>query len=645
MPGKKQTLAAYGTWKSPIDSKLIAGKTLRLGQPRLFDETIYWVESRPLEKGRSVLVKCARGGKPVDVTPAPFSAQTYVNGYGGGVYTVYEDRVWFVEKSDRAIYEITSREEPKKIFQQDGMQFADLRYDPQRKRIICIGEHDDNQRKEPENFLAAIDIQTGNLAVLHSGYDFYSSPRVNKNNDKLAWLAWDHPNMPWDGTDLLLADIDETGELVETRRVAGGKDEAIFQPEWLNAEELVYVSDRSNWWNLYRWNGTDSEALTNLSAEFGLPHWVFGMSVYGFIDESTIACAWTADGVWHAGTVNLANKELRKFDLPYNNIEHLHANEHGIAMLAGSAANPNSIVGVDAETKKPQVVRSAAAVKIDAGYISPAQAVAFPTGIDDTAYGLYYAPQNPEFAGHENELPPLLVKCHGGPTSATSGTLDLKIQYWTSRGFAVLDVNYRGSTGYGRDYRRKLYGQWGVFDVEDCINGAKFLAGQGLADPERMLISGSSAGGYTVLCALTFHDVFAAGASYYGIGELKSAMMDTEKFESRYGESLIGPPHDAADLWRARSPLYSAEKLSRPVIFFQGMEDEIVLPDQAERMVSAMRNNGIAVAYIAFPGEGHGFRQGDTIQRAIDSELYFYGKILGFEPAGELPEVCIENLS
>ncbi len=630
MPADIRTPLPFGSWPSPITAALVAGKSLRLGQPQLHRGAVYWTETRPDEKGRTVLVRFTPDSECTDIVPAPFSVQSRVHEYGGGAFAVHDDFTWFVNRQDQCIHVIHDGVACR-LTESSTRCFADLQYDAHRHRLLAVCEDHDAALPEARTTLVAISCTDGAVTTLREGCDFYSSPRLSPGGGKLAWLEWNHPDMPWDATRLLIANLDDDGAPVNARCIAGGAGESVVQPLWRNDEEILFASDRSDWWNLYAWRNGTARALHAADAEFALPHWVFGMRSYGLRNQDTIVCACTRNGTWHVAELDIDSGDVRELDLPYTQVEHLHAADGSVVLHAASAERPACIALLDGDGVRE--LRRAADVTFDAGFLAAPEAVSFATGDDDIAHGLYYAPAHPHVRGTDGDAPPLLVKVHGGPTSATSSALDLKIRYWTSRGFAVLDVNYRGSTGYGRRYREKLHGEWGVADVADCINGARALAARGLADPDRLLISGSSAGGYTVLAALTFHDVFAAGASYYGIGDLASAMRDTEKFESRYGDRLIGPLPEAEATWRARSPLLHAERLTRPVIFFQGLDDRVVPPDQSERMFEAARANGAVTAYLPFPGEGHGFRQAQTIEAALDAEYAFYRGVLGLSPA------------
>lgn len=624
-----QRVLPYGRWPSPISAALVAGKSRRLGQPQLHRGAIFWTETRPEEKGRTALVRWTAGDGCKDIVPAPYSVQSRVHEYGGGAFTMHDGTCWFVNKQDQCIH-VVKDGSMRKLTAESSRCFADLVHDPVRNRLLAISE--DHAFGEPRTTLVAIDCTDGAITTLREGRDFYSSPRLSPDANKLAWLEWNHPDMPWDAAQLMIADVTTSGDIGNTKVIAGGNGSSAAQPVWRNDEEVLFAWDRSDWWNLHAWRDGNVRVLHPLDAEFALPHWVFGMQSFGLRDADTIVCAYTRDGTWRVAELDLEHGNFKDIRLPFTQIEHLQAADGGVVLQAASAQQAASIVLLDDKNKAHELCR-AASFNLDADFLPKPEAIAFKTGDDDIAYGLYYAPANPEFRGERETAPPLLVKVHGGPTAATSSALDMKLRFWTSRGFAVLDVNYRGSTGYGRGYREKLYGQWGIADVEDCVFGARELAKRGLADPERLLISGSSAGGFTVLAALTFHDVFAGGASYYGIGDLASAMRDTAKFESRYGDKLVGPLPECEAEWRARSPLFHAEQLTRPVIFFQGLDDRIVPPDQSERMFEAARANGVETAYLPFPGEGHGFRQAETIEAALNAEYAFYCRVLDI-PSG-----------
>ena len=638
----ERRVAAYGSWGSPISSDLIVRGVVGLSQVTTDDAAVYWMESRPGEDGRNVIVRRTADGSMEDVTPRPFNARTRVHEYGGGDFAVHDDTVYFSNFADQRVYRCPPGGEPQPLTRETGRRFADMVVDRSRNRLIAVRE--DHAGSDPVNEIVGVDLEDGEETVLVTGNDFYSSPRLSPDGSRLVWLTWNHPNMPWDGTELVVCDVDAEGRPENVGRVAGGPDESIFQPEWSPDGTLHFVSDRTGWWNLYRRRAGNVEPLCEKEAEFGAPQWIFGMSTYAFLSPGRIVCSYTGSGASHLGLLDTENGHLEPIETPYSSIAFVRADAADVVFRGSSPTEPACIVRLDLSTGRHEVLRRSGEVEIDAGYLSVPEPVEFPTENGRTAYAFFYAPKNREYAAPEGELPPLLVMSHGGPTSAASTALDLDIQYWTSRGIAVLDVNYGGSTGYGRAYRRRLDGAWGVVDVEDCANGAVDLAERGLVDGGRLMITGGSAGGYTTLCALAFTDTFAAGASHFGVSDVEELAKETHKFESRYLERLIGPYPERADLYRERSPIHHAEKLSCPVIFFQGLEDEVVPKEQAETMFAALREKGRPVAYVPFEGEQHGFRRAENIMRALDGELYFYSRIFGFDLAEPVEPVPIENL-
>ena len=641
----EKKVSPYGSWRSPITSDLIVAGTVRLGQIELDGEDVYWIEGRPAEKGRNVIVRRSADGATEDVNPQPFNARTLVNEYGGGSFTVSNGEVFFSNFSDQRLVRVAAGSEPTAISPESKFRFADGFIDRQRNRMVCVREDHSEAGREAATTLVAVDLANGEQTILAEGSDFYSSPRLSADGNQLAWLAWNHPNMPWDGSELWLADVLGDGSLTNKRLIAGGSAESIFQPEWSPGGELYFVSDRSNWWNLYRWRGGKVEAVCAMDAEFGLPQWVFGMATYGFVSAEQIVCAYVQNGFSRLALVSVESGAIETIPTPYTQIEGVRCAAGKAVFFAGSPGEASAIVRFDPATRQFETLRRSSELAIDSAYVSSPQAIEYPTERGLTAHGFFYPPQNKDFAAPVNERPPLLVMIHGGPTSAASPTLKLGIQFWTSRGIAVLDVNYGGSTGYGRAYRERLKSNWGVVDVDDCVNGARFLAKQGLVDGDRLAITGGSAGGYTVLCALAFRDVFKAGASHYGVSDLAALEIDTHKFESRYTHSLVAPYPAGAELYRQRSPIHHTDKLNAPVIFFQGLEDKVVPPNQSEMMVEALRRKNLPVAYVTFEGEQHGFRQAANIKRALDGELYFYSRIFGFELAEAVEPVPIENLS
>jgi dipeptidyl aminopeptidase/acylaminoacyl peptidase len=632
--------ASYGSWRSPITSDLIVADAIALSEVWLDDDDVYWLEGRPKEAGRYVLARRDAQGRTIDVTPAPFNVRTRVHESGGGAYTVHDGVAYFSHFQDQRLYRQRPGSTPEPISPlppdpADGettLRYADGVIDAGRQRWIGVREDHLVKGREAVNALVSLDLKGAELArILVEGADFYSSPRLSPDGNHLAWLNWNHPNMPWMGTELWIADVSAAGGLTGQRRIAGGPTESLFQPEWSPDGTLTYVSDRSGWWNLYCLEDNQSVALCPMAAEFGQPQWVFGLSTYAFVSAEELVCTYTQNGLDHLALFHIPTRRLTPIDLPYTHYSYLRARGNQVAFQAGSAAEPASIVLLDLATRTTRVLARATSVASNPQlnrYLSRPQPIEFPTEGGKTAHGLYYPPFNPDYTCPAGEKPPLVVKCHGGPTGAASSLLDLRIQFWTSRGIAVLAVNYGGSTGYGREYRERLHLAWGVVDVDDCVNGARYLASQGLADAERSVITGGSAGGYTTLAALALRDYFKGGGSHYGVSDLEALFHDTHKFESRYAEDLIGPYPAAKEMYQRRSPIFHVDRLTKPVIFFQGDEDRVVPPNQAERMVEALRRKGIPVGYLLFTGEQHGFRKAENIKRALDAELYFYAVLV-----------------
>ncbi len=638
-------VAPYGSWKSPITSEMIVAETVGLGQIAIDGEDIYWIETRPMEGGRYVIMHWSPGGQATDVTPSPFNARTLVHEYGGGSFVIANGAIYFSNFSDQCLYHQTPGSQPQPITPEVNLRYADGVIDRRRGRMICVREDHTNTRGEVVNTLVSINLNGSDGGqVLVSGNDFYSSPKLSPDGSHLSWLTWNHPNMPWTRTELWVGEIMKDGSISQTEQVAGGADESIFQPEYSPDGTLYFVSDRTGWWNLYRWCDGRIETLCKMEADFGVPQWLFGMSTYAFESASRIICCYSQQGIWHLASLNTQIGELEVIKTPYTSIAFVQASSGQAVFLGGSPTEFNSVIQLDLSTRKPKVLRCSSKTTIDTDYLSIPQTIDFPTEQGLTAHAFSYSPKNRDYVAPPSERSPLLVMSHGGPTGATSSTLNLMIQYWTSRGIAVVDVNYGGSTGYGRAYRQRLQGQWGIVDLDDCVNSARYLVERGEVNPSRLAIRGGSAGGYTTLCALTFRNIFKAGASYFGLSDLEIFVKDTHKFESYYLDWLIGSYAEHRDLYRERSPINSIERLSCPVIFFQGLDDKIVPPNQAEMMFEALREKGLPVAYLPFEGEQHGFRCAQNIKRALDSELYFYSKIFGFDLADPIEPVPIENL-
>jgi dipeptidyl aminopeptidase/acylaminoacyl peptidase len=621
------SIAPCGSWKTPITSDLIVAQSIVLSEIRLDGGKAYWLERRPHEAGRSVVVSDR------DLLPPRFDVRTRAHEYGGGAWTVSDGALYFADDGDQRLYRLKrGAAEPEPLTPEGPFRYADGVIDARHRLWIGVCEDHSASGHEPANKLVAIDLRQPRSGwVLAEGHDFYSSPKISPDGTWLAYLAWDHPRMPWVGTTLYVMLLDAAGTPAsEPVKIAGGADESIFQPEWSpDGRALFFVSDRTGWWNLYRsaWPSRNIEAVLPMDAEFGQPQWVFGMSTYAFAGAGRLVCSFASKGLSQLGVIDLALGKLTSIDLPYSEFSSVRAEGDRVVFRAGSPSIPASFVHLNLTTGKTEVLKKSTALADDpnlARYFTGVESVEFPTEGNRTAFGLFYPAFNPDYQPPEGDRPPLVVTCHGGPTSAASSILDLRIQYWTSRGISVLDVNYGGSTGFGRAYRLRLDGNWGIVDVDDCVNGARHVATQGRVDGSRSVITGGSAGGYTTLAALTSRDYFRGGASHFGVSDLAALARDTHKFESRYLDSLVGPYPEREDLYRERSPIFQAERLSVPVIFFQGEEDRVVPPSQAETMVEKLRLKGLPVGYFLFSAEQHGFRKAENIKRALDAELYFF---------------------
>jgi dipeptidyl aminopeptidase/acylaminoacyl peptidase len=638
------SIAPYGSWKSPITADVVAAGEVGLEQVRLDGGDVYWIERRPQEGGRKVIVRRSPDGRVTDMTPVGFNARTRVHEYGGGDYAVSDGTIVFSNFVDQRLYLQRPGAEPRPLASAADIRYADGVIDWRKNLFFCVRE-DHSGHGEAINTVVSIDLKAENAGkILVSGNDFYSSPRLGPDGSRLAWLTWNHPNMPWDGTELWVGKLSDDGSIDEAVRVSGGINESIFQPEWSPDGTLYFVSDRSGWWNIYRWRDQMIEPVCPLDAEFGQPQWVFASALYGFASERRIVCSYTKKGRDYVATLDTLTRALADMELPFTAISQVRAAGDRVVFIGASSTEPTSIVSLNLATKKLEVLRRSRETAVDAGYLADPRAMEFPTEDGLTAHANFYPPRNRDYTAPANEKPPLLVMSHGGPTSSTSASLRYAIQYWTSRGIAVLDVDYGGSSGYGRAYRERLKGQWGIVDVDDCVNGARYLVDSGEVDRNRLAIRGGSAGGYTTLCALTFRNTFKAGASHYGISDLEALAKDTHKFESRYLDGLIGPYPERRDLYVERSPIHFTDRLSCPMILFQGLEDKVVPPNQAAKMVEAVRAKKVPVAYLTFEGEQHGFRRAENIKRVLEAELYFYSKVFGFELTDPIEPVKIENL-
>jgi dipeptidyl aminopeptidase/acylaminoacyl peptidase len=627
----------FGSWPSPLSPEHLAQAALRLSSPTLADDgSVYWLEGRPAEGGRTVLVRRQADGTIADVTPPPFNVRSRVHEYGGGAHAISGGpsgpEVFFVDFGDQAIYRQRPGDPPVPLASPPDWRFGDLVVDPARPRLLAVGERQ-RPGQEPENAVVAIDRRSGALEVLVHGADFYASPTPSADGARLAWLSWSHPHMPWDAAALQVAELDAGGRPGHPRHVAGDAQGSAQQPVFGPDGALWFLYEGNGFSNLWRQGERGPEPVTELEAELGLPLWQLGVSTWGFVDAGTVLLSAVKMGSAQLCTCDIAQRKVVPIPSEITAVSHLSVRQGRAALLAGFADRPAAVLELDPRSGTFTRLRQAFDSPLPASFISRPELISFPTSAQDTAHGFFYAPSNPEVRPPTGDRPPLLVLVHGGPTAASTPAFSAAVQFWTTRGFAVLDVNYRGSSGYGRRYRDRLNGNWGVFDVDDCVAGVRALAAAGRVDPRKVAIRGGSAGGFTVLAALIGTDCFGAGASHYGVSDLVALARDTHKFESHYCEGLVAPFHEQPEVYRERSPITHADRLRTPVIFFQGLDDRVVPPDQTERLVEALRSKGLPTEYHAFAGEQHGFRRAETLRRVLEAELAFYGRVFGFQPA------------
>ena len=639
-------IAPYGAWKSEITADLIVAGAIGYSDVHVVANNIYWIESRPAERGRRVLCR-KRGDNPTEqLTPDGFNVRTRVHEYGGFSYLVQGDTIFFQNFADQLLYRHEPGSAPAPI-STTGIFYGDLRFDPTRNTIVGIQEDHAVSDIEAINTLVSLNPNGPNAdggATIVSGTDFVSNGRVSPDGKRFAWLQWNHPNMPWDAAELWVAELDDRGVIHNPEHIAGGNGSSVFQPEWTPGGDLIYVDDKTGWWNFYRYRHGAIEHVLDMEVEFGRPLWVVGMSAYAVIDDTRVICAYTKDGAWSIGDLNLETGELTTVPTPFRDVSSVSADGDIVGFIAGSPSIPTAVYRHNLRTGDTQAITTGSAKPIDPSWLASPEPITYPTSDSQVAHAFLYRPKNPDFDGPNDALPPLIVSSHGGPTSAAAATMHMNIQFWTSRGFAFLDVNYRGSTGYGRPYRDALLGTWGQYDVDDCVFGAQYLVDQGIVDANKLAVRGGSASGYLTLAALTFRDTFKAGCSLYGISDLEIMAIETHKFESRYLDGLVAPYPEGIAAYRERSPLYHIEQLETPLILFHGLEDKVVPPNQSELIYEALKHRGVPVAMVLYEGEQHGFRQAANIKRTLEGELYFYGKIFGFTPADDIEPVEIANL-
>ena len=646
------TVAPYGSWASPITTAMLTEASIGLSSAGTDGNDLFWLESRASEGGRATLLRLAAGSDtPVELTPAPFNVRSRVHEYGGGAWTSAEGLVIFSNFADNRLYRIDpDGGEPTPITPEGAYRYADLRIDAAHDRLVAVREDHSLPDTEAVNTIVTLTLSGPNAdggRIIVSGTDFVAAPRLNATGTKLAWLSWDHPNMPWDASELWAADIAADGTLSDPTPVAGGAGDSASEPHWLADDSLVFIAERTGWWNLYRAiPGEEPTALHPAEAEFGVPQWVFGQSSFDVVNDTTLIVTSRKDGIVSLGTLDLTTGALTSLDVPFTTISDVHALANGTQaiLIGGNSTTPTAVATVDLASSEVAIVKRSREADIDPASLSVPESITWTAPDGSPVYGFYYAPTNGDFVAPEGELPPVIVESHGGPTGSTSSSFSLAKQYWTSRGFAILDVNYGGSTGYGRAYRERLKDAWGIVDIDDCVSGVEHLVAIGKADPKRLIIRGGSAGGYTTLAALTFRDTFSAGTSYFGIGDLEALAKETHKFESRYLDGLIGPYPEAIATYHQRSPIHHTERLSSAMLLFQGLDDKVVPPNQAQMMADAVREKGLPVAHVEYEGEGHGFRKAENIQLTAERELSFYAQLFGFTPAGESATLAIDNL-
>jgi len=633
--------APYGSWRSPITAQAVAAGSRPLSAPRIDGAQIQWLEGLPAEGGRLAAVRASLQRDAEALTPSPYNVRSRVHEYGGGAWIVSGGVAYFSNFADNLVYRRGTDGHVQALTRESAHRHADFELDPGRRRLIAVREDHRAGSHEPRNLLVALPLDGGDGEELVSVADFYAAPRLSADGRRLAWLCWNHPLMPFNGTQLWVAEVGDDGAVHTPRCIAGSDTESLCQPLWSPDGQLYVVSDRSGFWNLYRVEETGLRPVCPMRAEFGRPQWVFGQSLYGFNGPDEIVAACIDQGEARLGRIDVASGRWTAIDTEFTDFDEIRVGAGFAVAVAGSPTRPHQVVRIDLLTGAHDVLATSFSDLPDAAYLQAPQSLTVPSFDGRSTHAFFYPPASPDCAGPPGELPPLIVTSHGGPTSLSTNSLRLNVRYWTSRGFAVVDVNYGGSNGFGRTYMNALEGKWGIVDVEDCVAAARHLAERGLVDADRMAIRGASASGFTTLCALTFHDVFKAGASYFGVSDLAGLDADTHKFESRYTSYLVGPPSDRERLYRERSPLAHTDRLSCPMIFFQGLDDKVVVPAQSEVMVRALKERGIPVAYLAFEGEGHGFRRLETIRRTLEAELYFYGRVFGFEPADPMEPVEI----
>ena len=614
-------------WESPISEEAVVSESLHISDIHIDGNDVYWIEKRESENGHNTIIKKNKDGDLTDAIPDTFNAKTNVHEYGGGAFSVSNGIVVFSNHPDNRLYKVSEANPlPTPITEDDPrLRYANIEFDNFRNRVITVQE-DHTNPQAIINSLVSIDLESpNNMITIKSGADFYSSPSLSPRGTQLAWVEWNHPNMPWDSTTLHIGDISDNGDLLTNKQISGFQNESVSNPIWSPEGILHYISDCSGWWNIFCLKDNREINLTPIKAEFTQPQWQLGINFYDFISKDEIICSYNQNGIWQLGLLSTSDKQIKQILPQFTEIGRagIKASKEKFVSILGSYDSGYKLYEYNIKDSQIRQLSSKEDPDIDKAYYSVPQNIEYQTQGSQQSHGIYYKPTNPLHKS-SNTLPPLIVITHGGPTAATTGTLNLEVQYWTSRGFAVLDVNYRGSTGYGTHYRKQLNGKWGVYDVEDCIKGAIHLVNKGEVNPNQLIVKGSSAGGYTALAALTFYNIFTAGVSYYGISDLTALAEETHKFESRYLDSMIGKYPEHKQEYEDRSPLFHIDKITSPILLFQGLKDKIVPPNQSQNMANLLIQKGIYNNLITFDNESHGFKEPENIKKCLVEELKFY---------------------
>lgn len=639
-----KSVKPYASWPSQLTADILANKGRRYGHLVLDNDTLYWLEVRASEGGRGVLVRSDKTNRCEEVLPKEVSVRTRVHEYGGADYTVVNGVVYFSNAKDNRVYRFDGELTAITPAETDiEYRYADFCAEPNNQFLIAVRET--HKQDNVVNELVAINLESKQVHVVHSGFDFYSFPRVTLSGYRICWTCWNQPDMPWDAAELWLADLHPSGTIDAAHQVSGGDNVSIFQPEWSQDGVLHYISDASGWSNLYSHRDGLLNALTPIDREFGTPQWIFGLGTYVINEDSSIYALSFENGQQQLCHIQPDTGHIEPIALPFKHFEGaLLGNKDSLYFCAAGPAIESAMYRYDIQSQKYYALTEISPFPLPMDDISIAKPISFPSKDGRVCHAFYYEPKNSQFDAPEGSCPPLIVMSHGGPTAFSDNSLSPAIQFWTNRGFAVVDVNYGGSTGYGKRYRELLTKRWGIVDVEDCVAAAEFLVEHNCADKNALLIRGGSAGGYTTLCALTYHDVFAAGMSRYGVADLESLASDSHKFEARYLDKMVGEYPKEKAIYQQRSPIHHTDKLSCPILLLQGADDKVVPPNQAELMVEALKQKKIPYGYLLFEGEAHGFRQAETIIKAFNAELYFYRKILGVTSDENIDEIEIYNL-